>query len=330
MTLLNAANLSLYDIAQRTDSSGKALAIAELLQQKNEVLDDVIWIPSNEGTGYKYAQRTAHPTVANAKISGSYPVGKSAVENKLEACGLYKHAIEIPEDIYDLAKDKNALKLSESTPAIEALNQDFSTAIFYDTVTANPDSLNGLSMRVNTAANSQFIDAGGASSDNASIWLVCWAPHLTACFYPDGTKAGLDMVDEGMVSTKNSDGSYSKNYVVTFKQWGGLKVQDHRYIIRIGNVDISSLLTVNDTSDISANIIKFMDFSIDQLQDLTSGRCAFYMNRTVKKCLRQMMKTHPRVNLTLGDLYNRQNVMTYDGIPIRTVDSLLSTEARIV
>ena len=44
MALLSANALTLVDFAKRLDPDGKTSAIAELLNQNNELLNDMLWV----------------------------------------------------------------------------------------------------------------------------------------------------------------------------------------------------------------------------------------------------------------------------------------------
>ena len=57
-----AAQLSLIDLARRTDPNGDAADVAELLSQANDVYDDMVWKEGNTNTGHVFTVRTGIPT----------------------------------------------------------------------------------------------------------------------------------------------------------------------------------------------------------------------------------------------------------------------------
>jgi hypothetical protein len=73
--------------------------------------------------------------------------------------------------------------------------------------------------------------------------------------------------------------------------------------------------------------------ALDRIPSLSMGRPAFYMNRTVHSMLRiqAMNKTatcSPRKRASTSSATRQLDL--FDGVPLRKVDQLLNTEARVV
>jgi len=62
MAVLSTTNLTLLDLAKRTDPDGQISSIVELLSQENEILRDMTFINGNLETGHKSTARTGIPT----------------------------------------------------------------------------------------------------------------------------------------------------------------------------------------------------------------------------------------------------------------------------
>jgi hypothetical protein len=182
-----------------------------------------------------------------------------------------------------------------------------------------------------------MIDGGGRGSDNTSIYLVCWSPDKVFGIYPKGSQAGLQHEDRGVqdILVDTSTGAYMRA-LVSWYQWKcGICIRDYRYVVRIANIDVSDLLTASNASDSSANLFKLMSRALDKIPPTgNSGRMAFYMNETVRSMLRVKMLDKSNLQLQMAQLQGAgiprpQGTLTFQGVPCRRIDSILSTESMI-
>lgn len=63
MATLSTGQLTLADFAKRLDPDGSVSAVAELLSQSYDILEDMVWQPGNLPTGHRVTVRTGLPTV---------------------------------------------------------------------------------------------------------------------------------------------------------------------------------------------------------------------------------------------------------------------------
>jgi hypothetical protein len=107
-------------------------------------------------------------------------------------------------------------------------------------------------------------------------------------------------------------------------------VKDWRYVVRICNIDVSNL--VGESS--AADLIKLMSRALDRIPNLGFGRPVFYMNRTVYSMLRIQALNKSQnvlgVEKGLNQFGTAAAWLSFEGVPLRTVDALLNTEARVV
>jgi hypothetical protein len=176
------------------------------------------------------------------------------------------------------------------------------------------------------------ITAGGSGSDNTSVFLVCWGDNTVYCPFPKGSKAGLIHEDLGEQTVFNSD-SRMQAYATRYQWKNGLVVKDWRYVVRIPNIDVSDLIgqTGTQASTAATNIIKLMARAIYRIPNMSMGRCTFYMNRTVHSgmALAALDKSSAvlKINEGLTQFGQPHSWLTFLGVPLRKVDSLLNTEA---
>lgn len=331
MSALGSSVATLTDIAKRVDPDGKVSAIAELLSQNNEVLNDMQWKEGNLPTGHRSVVRTGLPTVAwrllNQGVSGS----KSTTAQIDEQCGMLEAWCEVDKDLAELNGNTQAYRMSEAMAFVEAMNQEFSQTLFYGNSAAAPEEFTGLSIRYSstTAGNGQnVIKAGGAGSDNSSVWLICWGDNSIHGIYPKGSKAGLVHEDLGLVTLETTAGIGNARMRAYQDHWQwkcGIAVRDWRYAVRICNIDISALVSKSSAADLTDKMIMAMH----TLPSLNVGKCAFYMNRTVKQMLDiQRRDDVAAAGMTYVDVEGKP-VMSFRGVPVRLCDQLLETEATV-
>ncbi len=333
MATLNANNLTLADWTKRLEpNGGVTTTIAELLSQTNEILEDMVMIEGNTSTGHRVVVRTGLPTVYWRALNMGVPTSKSTTVQVDEACGMLEAFSEVDKDLAELNGDVGKFRLSEDYAFLEAMNQTQIQTLFYGSVATTPESYSGFATRYSSlsagnAAN--ILDAGGTQTDNTSIWLIVWGDQSVFCPFPKGSKAGLIHEDLGLETVNNSDGSRLRAYRTRYQWKNGLVVKDWRCAVRACNIDVSNLVTESSAAD----IVKLMSRMQDRVFNLRVGKPAFYMNRTVYSMLRIQALNKSSAALAIEDALTQfgtpYKMMTFNGIPIRKVDQLLNTEARV-
>ena len=332
MSTLGQSVLTILDHAKRLDPDGKIAAIAELLSQTNGVLDDMLWKEGNLPTGHRTTVRTGLPTVAWRLLNQGVTPSKSRTAQIDEQCGMLEAWSEIDVELARLNGNDNAFRLSEGFAFIEAMNQEMAQTLFYGNAGVAPEEFTGLSIRYSSStANSgqNVIKAGGAGSDNSSIWLVAWGANTVHGIFPKGSKMGLSHEDLGEETAETTAGLGGTRMRVLRDLWtwkAGIALRDWRYVVRICNIDISNLVAESS----AANLTKYMIRAIHRLPDMKLGRPVFYVNRTIA----EMLDIQRLNNVGTGGGLSYENVdgkwtPTFRGIPIRTVDALLETEATV-
>jgi len=335
MATLATTNLTLADWAKRTDPDGRVPVVAELLSQTNEILDDAVFKEGNLPTGERVVIRTGLPTVYWRALNQGIPSTKSTTAQVDEACGMLEARSEVDKDLAMLNGNTAQFRLSEDTAFLEAMNQTQATTMFYGNPATEPKSFLGLAGRYSSLSGgnaANVITAGGSGSDNTSVFLVCWGDNTVYCPFPKGSKAGLiheDLGEQTVYDSSNRMQAYATRY-----QWkNGLVVKDWRYVVRIPNIDVSDLIAQTGTqaSTAATNIIKLMARAIYRIPNMTMGRCAFYMNRTVHSgmALAALDKSNAVLNINQGltQFGQPHSWLTFLGVPLRKVDSLINTEA---
>ena len=319
------------DIMNRLGPDDKIAAIIEMLNQTNEILDDMESSEGNLVTGHKSIIRTGLPSATWRLLNYGVQPSKSQTTSVTDTTGMLEAYAEVDKELADLNGNTSSFRLSEDKAFLESMNQSMSETLFYGNTAINPERFTGLAPRYSvlstddTESGYNVIDAGGVGTDNTSIWLVVWGPETIFGLYPKGSVAGFKHQDLGEVTLEDAAGGLYQGYRSHYQWKIGLCVRDWRYAVRIANIDWSA--TTTDTS--APDLVKFMIDAIEMIPNLSMGRPVFYMRREIRTALRHQIRTDSNVNLTVDTVAGKR-VVSFDEIPVKRVDQLIKTEARVV
>lgn len=334
MATLSTGALTLMDWAKRLDPDGRVPVVAELLSQSNEILEDAVFAQGNLPTGHRVTIRTGLPAVYWRSLNQGVPSSKSTTAQVDEAVGMLEAYCRVDQDLAELNGNTPEFRLSEDTAFLEAMNQTQAGTMFYGNPATDPRQYLGLGPRygaISGAGNNQnILDAGGTSTNNTSIWLVYWGEQTVFCTFPAGAKAGLVHEDMGLLTVYDTAGNPYQAYQTHYQWKNGLVVKDWRYVVRICNINTANLVA----NTAAADLIALMSRALDRIPSAGMGRGAFYMNRTVYSILRlqalQKSNYALGVEKALNQFGNSTSWLAFEGVPLRRVDQLLNTEARVV
>lgn len=342
MATIGNSVATLVDVARQLDPDGKIARVAELLNQSNAVLDDILWKEGNLPTGDRTTVRTGLPAVSFRALNEGVPRSKSTVSQYDEGAAMLEGFSEVDRKEAILSGNVARFRLNEQLAFFESMNQTMASYLFYGNAATTPKAFTGLGPRyasLSGTTGSQIIDCGGTGADNLSIWLVVWGENSVRGIYPKGSKAGLfheDVSDVTIASDGYATGTvlydaggnpymgYRDHY-----EWNcGLSVKDWRFAARAANIDRSDLSkdasTGADLQDIFIQLAERV-----QSLDMGGTKAAFYAPRIVNTMLRRQLVNKKNGFLSWEEIGGRK-VMTFDGIPIRRVDALNVNEARVV
>lgn len=344
MAGLNSSIFSLIDATKQLDPKGGVeTGIAELLTQENPILLDMQWKEGNLATGHRLVMRTGLPGGTWRKFNQGVPNTKSTTVQVDEACGMYEQRGAIDKDLAMLNGGTAQFRMNENVAHIQAMNNDMATALFYSDASV-PEKFVGLSPRYSSlsAGNAQnILPAGGAGSDNTSVWLLGWGEQGLFGIYPKGSKAGLqhlpvqDGSGDGCIEVPDENGNMYRAFVDRYQWKCGIAVKNWQYAVRIANIDVSDALGLTGTQALSAStsLIKLMSRAIDRIPSVSGVKLAFYMNRTIFSGFKIMAleKSNSALSiedaiLQFGDRTVKSKQLSFLGIPIRISDALVLNE----
>lgn len=324
----NGTSLNLVDVAKRLDPDGKLAKIAELLNQTNPLLDDIPWVEGNLPTGDRTTVRTGLPSATWRLLNGGVSASKSVTAQVDEAVGLLEAYGECDAKIAEMAGDIGAFRLSEALAHIEGMNQTMATGLLYGKK-SSPEQIVGLMTRFNSlSANNatNIINASGTvATTNTSILLVGWHPETVCGIYGKGAKAGLSHEDKGKVTLETTGGVSGARSEIYRDHWVwecGVRVKDWRHIVRIANINTASLTKTGTTG---ADLVDLMMQALELLPNSVSNP-VFYVPRTIRSFLRRQIANKTNVWLDWSEVAGRKVMTIGDGVAVKRLDAITTTE----
>lgn len=344
MATVGASFLSLID-QMRAEGADATAEVAEVLHRQSPVFRNAFTVECNDGTRHNHKIRTGLPSVTWGRLYQGIPQSKGGYAVVSDTTGFVESRSSVDTRELQIAKNPALLRMLEAEGHLEAMAQEIESGIFYHDITTTPEKFKGLAARYNATggggAGNMIVKAGGAGSDNTSIWIVTWSEKTTFLLHPRGTKAGLVREDKGeqRVLDSNNNPYFVKEEL--FRAHVGVGVRDWRYNARVANIDVS------DMQAGSVDLYKFLRQALYKLPNTYStrmkgadgtfnaaasveGRTVIYMNRDVLQALDALgtNSSNGALQLRPMELEGRM-VQSFRGIPIEVTDALLNTEAAV-
>lgn len=331
MGILTSTMPTLIDKFSREDSTKKVMKIVELMAKRNDILQDAEYQECNDGSKHKTTMRSGIPEPTWRMFNQGIQPSKSTTVPVLDTTGMMEDYGLVDKALADLSGNADAFRTSENMAKLQGFNNKAARYMIYGNTQAEPQAFLGLAPRYNdksAESGVNIVDAGGTGSTNTSIWFVTWGEMSTHLLYPKGSVAGFQHKFLGQQTARAENGGDFEAYRDHFKWDIGMSVRDWRANSRIANIDVTQLTRDGATG---ANII---DLMIDALYRIDNpeqgeGRTIIYANRTIQSWLHKQAMNSKNVNLTLGE-YGGKKIPEFLGIPIKRIDAILNTEARVV
>lgn len=337
MAVINQLSLSLLDAAKRVDPNGKIADIIEMESQRNEWIQDALTMECNDGSGHKTTVRTGIPQAAWRMLNAGVPATKSHTAQVRDTTGMLETYAEVDCALADMSGDARAFRASEGMAFIEGMMQQVTATFFYGNTNVNPERFLGLSPRYSTIQTAvadsadNVVDGGGDGSTNSSVWFVTWGDDTTHLIHPKGTAAGLQHRDLGE-DTKVVGSLQYQIYRDHYKHNIGMSVRDWRYNVRLANLE-SGAAEVDrvdaSTTTLNAFIFKLIEAHERMYNQRGGGRTVIYVNRYIRMALRKAIIEKIAGSTLTMDKVGGVETLMYMGMPVRLVDQLLRTEARV-
>lgn len=322
MATLEAKNqLTLLELAKRHDPNGDSAAIAEVLEETNEILQDAIYLEANDKTSNKSTRRLTLPTGTWRKLNKGVGTESSQTVEQIDNLGMLESFSKVDKALADRATNPMEFRNNEALAFVEGLGQTFADTLVYGNDAIDTEQFTGLAPRLASLVDDHVVSAGGSGSDLTSIYVVQWGERMVHMVYPQGDPhMGIMHDDLGVNKVLDDDGNGFMAYEDHFKLQTGLVVRDERCIARNCNIEVSGSSNLFDEDDLIA-MLNELPFQ---------GRGAvIYVNKKIKTQMQIRLKNKANVNFSVGEGLSGRPVLFFDGVPVHRVDAITNTESEI-
>jgi hypothetical protein len=332
---------NLLDVVRRLDPDGSLPVIAEMMDKVDPIVQDMPMMEGNLQTGHQGTVRSGLPLPAWRLLNYGVMPGKSETKQVIDTCGILEAWGEIDLEVFNLNGAKQSFRLTEDRAHIESIAQELSTTLLYGNTAEDPEKFLGLAPRFNdpSAENGKQILEGGVETSNplatatkSSIWLISWGERTIHGIYPKGQVGGLDFKDKGIETKEDGSGRLMEVLRSKFVQRIGLHLKDWEGVVRIANVALEDGDGPIDlTSDWPIENIMIQAWYAIPQRLRTGQKMCFYCSPGVKSALvrKVSLTTVANSTLTVNQLENGEPMVRFWGIPVRELDSITQTEAKI-
>jgi hypothetical protein len=339
MAALGATLLTMADVAK---SKNKVIGkVAEVLVQENPMLNDIPYVPMNEGTIHKEEIRATLPTVYYRKANQPIPPSKTTVEERTFTAAHFESKSQMDKAVARRGgMDRVAYnRWNQAQGHIQAMALEHASLTIYGSPFTSNRKAAGLfdiycTTNTSEQTSKQVIDGGGSSSDLTSIIRAHWGERALFGIYPADTMAGLQRIDrtpgDKLIqiagTDENGNSGFFWGYEEDFELDHGLVVKDYRQASRIANIDIDNLKSGASAAD----LIDLMISAHYKIWNPQNGVGVWYVNRTIEAFLHKQALTKVGAGAGLRfDNYQGMKVLEFLGYPIRRADALLNSESQV-
>ena len=325
-TTVYKSKLTVYEQAKRLDPENGVATIAELLNEISEFMVDAVAVEANDINSNQSHVRTELPVVGIRRVNEGASSTHSVVVPQRDDIMLLEAIPKIDEKLIDSMPDPRKALNNEIMPFLEAEMQAFIDAVFYGSPANALGEITGLSNKFGALALSNVVGLGGTGSDLNSVWMMEWDPMLCRLIYPrDSKSVGVDFQDKGKQLVYDSSNNPYMAYVNQIKMQFGLAVTDPWSAQRICNIETDGIL--NNIIDVANN--KHHELVKARNRLVHAGKNAvIYANRTIKSQFDIFALDKSNGFYMMEDITGGP-VSSFQGIPIRLVEGLLSTESAV-
>lgn len=327
---------TLFDAARMSDPKGEIMPVVEILEENNAMIEDAPFFACNNGRVNITTTRTGIPEGTWRELYKGVAQEKTETQQVVDTCGLLASYCDVDQKEAELQRSGRAAYLTAINEGfIQGLGNTIQYTALYGNEKTSPAKFTGLAPRYGKISTDSkkigynVIDGGGAGADNTSMWVVEWGKRSLHFIYPEGSKAGLQKEERGVIDVSDADG---KPYPVyrTYYSWDiGLSVVDWRYCVRIANIDVSDLASAGESSYSGANVLNLLIKAFGRFPSMRMGTRVIYANETVITALNLLIANHKTAALKIEEIGGKPTT-TFWGNPIKKVDSIGVDEARIV
>lgn len=324
---------NLSEVAKITLNNGQFAKMFEVIAEMNPIVDDMPFVPSNDGETYKSTELTGYPTTYYRLLNQGIPTSKDNEKMIRNSFAQLANAYTVDRKLVTGTKETiDAFMARKDMTYTSSLMNSLATTMIYGDSATDTDKFTGIHARLSVPstdykqAGYNLIKGSGTGSTNTSIVGAVWNAEDGAFgFYPEGSQAGLNITRMRDVEIRDSGGTNEyighKNF---YEMDAGLVVTDWHHIMRACNIETTTLTFDGATGDNLSDLLTRLEIRMSGL----IGRPVFYVNKTIYSFLTRQVKEKVGGNLGYSEVKGKR-VLDWNGIPIKQLTIITNTEATV-
>src|SRR4051812_43528167 len=115
---------AVYDLvswAKTRDPNNQMALIAQLLNQSNEQVQDMVWLEANMPTSHRITQQTALPTTSTRQLNQAVQVSRGQTAQVDEGMAMFETWAEYDKKLLELWGDQGAFLYQQSLGFMESI-----------------------------------------------------------------------------------------------------------------------------------------------------------------------------------------------------------------
>jgi len=116
-------NLTIKELTARIDPQGNAARIAEVLQEKNQILEDIPWAEANETFANRTVRRASEPSGTYRKLNQGVAYHASKTTPIVDVIGLLEDYSKVDKRLVEAAPDPVKFRSDEDMAFVSGMGK---------------------------------------------------------------------------------------------------------------------------------------------------------------------------------------------------------------
>lgn len=333
-TLLNATSWNYADVVARL-TNGREAIIANSLARNLTLLSKAQYVEATDRLQNCVVKYVDLGTTTRKRANQGIAASKTSTITEKDPITKVATRIQIEEDVWNSAPDKDRLLAQEISGKSERMRQDVSTAIYYDNPSVDIDATRGLALRLNSLTQPTVRSAGGSSGALTSMYVLT---HDSAngfyLHYPKASTAGMQFLDRGtsangLLNVADSSGNEMFCKVYDIIMAFGVSLANDRMAARVANIPVATLSKTGSNSGGSgADLEDELLNALIQMQNFGDTSRQVFADRSVNTFLARQFQKKSNHWITRQEYEQTGTLINYfNGVPVFVDEAIRQDEA---
>lgn len=213
---------TMLDITKTMDPDGSIATIGKVFSYATEAYKDMPFREANGKTHHRVTVETGLPSGTWRTLNTGIKATNSGTVQVDEGIGILENRAEIDLLTARLSSDIAKTRAQKGDSIVRGLAKQVEDTIWYGDTTTYPNRFHGMHPRYDSigaktdtfSANTMnmvpvYSNGGSSSGAMSSVFLVGWGLDTVYGIYPQGSPAGIESEDLGIIDLHDVDGNVS-------------------------------------------------------------------------------------------------------------------------